>query len=213
MRIYVIRHGETAANRDGILQGHKDFPLLEEGIQMAVDVGKALADVDFDAAFSSPLTRAMQTTRAVLEGSGNADAPIVTDDRLLEIDMGIASGMPIRGNGAAAANSEEGRRLGKLFFIGSDDFPGFPEGETFAQVKARTQDFLQELATQDYGTVLVSTHGCALRAMLNGLAENPADFWQGNVPPNCSVSIVDVDGSADAPHLTLTAKDLILYQE
>lgn len=214
MRIYLIRHGETAANRDGILQGHKDFPLLEEGIQMAAAVGCAFSEVQFDAAFSSPLTRAMQTTRAVLEASGNANTPVQTDSRLMEIDMGIASGMPIRGtNASSAASSEEGRRLGKLFFEGSDDFPGFPGGETFAQVKERTQNFLRELASQNYTTVLVSTHGCALRAMLNCLTGNPADFWQGHVPPNCAVCIVEASGPASSRRLELAASDLILYQE
>lgn len=214
MRIYIIRHGETSANRDGILQGHADFPLLEEGIQMAAAVGEALADVRFDAAFTSPLTRAMQTARTVLEASGNADAPVITDERLLEIDMGIASGTRFRGGGDGdPATSQKGRELGRLFLQGSDDFPGFPEGETFAQVKQRTQGFLHELAGMDYTTVLVSTHGCALRAMLNGLTADPSDFWRGHVPPNCSVSIVEASGPADEPRLEITASDLILYDE
>ncbi|MBQ3488259.1 MAG: histidine phosphatase family protein, partial [Clostridia bacterium] len=33
--------------------------------------------------------------------------------------------------------------------------------------------------------------GCALRAMLNYLYEDPSDFWHMHVPYNCAVSIVE----------------------
>ena len=60
----------------------------------------------------------------------------------------------------------------------------------------------------EFNTVLVSTHGFALRAMLNRLYADPSDFWQGHVPYNCSVSIVDVqpDGA-----MRLTAFDKVYY--
>ena len=35
MKIYVIRHGETEANRRGILQGSSNWPLNEDGIKLA----------------------------------------------------------------------------------------------------------------------------------------------------------------------------------
>ena len=221
MRIYIIRHGETTANRDGILQGQADYPLLEEGVQMAARVGRALVDVRFDAAFSSPLTRAMHTARAVLDASGNAAVPVCADDRLLELHMGVAQGVRYRGGGAdtdagtgagaggqARADADAGADAGarsdadakarahaeyiRGFLEMPPDFAGFPGGESRADLCRRTQEFLHELARKDYGTVLVSTHGCALRAMLNQLYDDPADFWHGHVSRNCAVSIVEV---------------------
>mgnify|MGYP001850818650 FL=1 len=45
--------------------------------------------------------------------------------------------------------------------------------------------------------ILISTHGCAMRALMNPLYDDPADFWQGHVPFNCMVNVVEVkDGSA-----------------
>jgi len=72
----------------------------------------------------------------------------------------------------------------------------------------RTQEFLKELiAKDDDKTYLVSTHGCALRAMLNFLYEDPDDFWHGHVPYNCCVNIIDAKEGAP----TLIADDKIYY--
>ena len=58
----------------------------------------------------------------------------------------------------------------------------------------RTADFFNELihnpAYEDK-TILIATHGCALRAMLNPLYENKDSFWQERVPYNCAVTIID----------------------
>ena len=56
---------------------------------------------------------------------------------------------------------------------------------------------------------MIATHGCALRAMLNFLYEDSADFWHGHVPYNCCVNIVEAkDGVAK-----LIADDKIYYPE
>ena len=86
----------------------------------------------------------------------------------------------------------------------------FPEGESLTQVMKRTQEFLKELmAKDDDRTYLVSTHACALRAMLNFLYEDPGDFWHGHVPYNCCVNIIDAkDGIA-----SLVAEDKLYYNQ
>lgn len=205
MQIYIVRHGETESNRQGVFQGQTNSQLLESGLELARQTGAALAadGVRFDAAFSSPLSRAWDTARAVLAASGNADVPLVREDRLLEVSMGDYEGKRFR-PGEREVDAEAVR----LFFEDPFAFAGFPGGEDARAVCARTQEFLAELAARPYGNVLVSTHGFALRAMLNRLYGNPADFWQGHVPYNCSVSIVDVqpDGA-----MRLTAFDKVYY--
>ena len=85
---------------------------------------------------------------------------------------------------------------------------GFPDGESIKDVMGRTQEFLKELiAKEGDKTYLVSTHACALRAMLNFLYNDPDDYWHGHVPYNCCVNIIDVkDGAAE-----LIADDKIYY--
>jgi probable phosphoglycerate mutase len=57
-RIYLIRHGETDENRNGVIQGQLDTALNEDGIEQARLVGNALQSVLFDRAYSSDLRRA-----------------------------------------------------------------------------------------------------------------------------------------------------------
>lgn len=80
----------------------------------------------------------------------------------------------------------------KMFFTDPFNFKGCPSGETIAQVCERTQDFLKELIRRDDGkTYLVTTHGFALRGMLNFLYEDQSDYWHGHVPYNCAVNIIE----------------------
>ncbi|MBQ6455130.1 MAG: histidine phosphatase family protein [Eggerthellaceae bacterium] len=204
MKIYIIRHGETSANVAGVFQGRLDTELLESGLALASSVGQALSDVRFDAAFASPLTRSQITARALLDASGNEDVPIEIDERLFEISVGQCEGKHFR-----PGECEVDEKYLHGYFDDPLHFDGFPEGESTREVCARTQDFLRELAQKDYESVLVSTHGFALRAMLNMVYDDPSDFWHGGVPLNCSVSIVDAhDGCFD-----LVGDDVVFYDQ
>jgi len=67
--IFLVRHGETTANRDGVLQGQCDFPLTEKGEREASQVGTALADVSFTKLYASDLRRVQHTTEIMMSGS------------------------------------------------------------------------------------------------------------------------------------------------
>lgn len=66
MRVWVVRHGETQANRDGIIQGQMDVPLNEEGLRQAEIVAQALkgrlGNSGFDFAYTSDLSRAAKVS-------------------------------------------------------------------------------------------------------------------------------------------------------
>lgn len=57
-RVYLVRHGETDANRKHIIQGQMDTPLNDRGVQQAETVARALRSIPFDTAYSSDLSRA-----------------------------------------------------------------------------------------------------------------------------------------------------------
>jgi broad specificity phosphatase PhoE len=63
MELLIVRHGESVANAQGRMQGQHDYPLSETGAQQAVLLGRWLrrAGFVFDAAYSSPLSRALAT--------------------------------------------------------------------------------------------------------------------------------------------------------
>ncbi len=58
VKIYIVRHGETKENREGIIQGQLDTKLNDIGLQQAALVAEVFKDVPLIAAFSSDLERA-----------------------------------------------------------------------------------------------------------------------------------------------------------
>ena len=183
MHIYIVRHGETAANEIGYLQGWSNNPLNNNGKKLAILTGRGLKEVRFDYCISSPLDRAVQTARIILQESEN-DIDIQLDDRLKEINFGNEERVDIRSDEAVK------------FLTIPDVLHEFPDGESIYQVMERTQGFIKELIQKDDSkTYLISTHGCAMRAMLNYLYNDKTDFWQGHVPYNCSVTVVEAHNS------------------
>ena len=91
--LYIMRHGKTEWNELHKLQGRTDIPLNEEGRQMAKIAGEKYKDINFDVCYCSPLVRAKETAKLVLEGR---NIPIIYDDRLKEMSFGIYEGMEIR---------------------------------------------------------------------------------------------------------------------
>lgn len=183
MKIYIVRHGETALNIQGFMQGRLDEPLNKNGRDLAILTGQALEGMHFDHCISSPLNRAVETAQIILRESGN-DIPITLDERILEMNFGDLEGRKISEMGEAADQ----------FHLDPFHFKGFPNGETIYDVCNRTQSFLKELITKDDGkTYLISTHGCAMRGMVNYLFEDPSDYWRGRVPYNCSFTIIDAE--------------------
>ena len=202
MLIYILRHGETNANREKRFQGHQDWPLNEDGRALAKLAGAGMRGIHFDYAITSPLLRARETAEIVLRESGNEATPLTFDDRLKEMHCGVCEGVLCDDAG------EYTEKL-KLFFRNPLRYTpeGFPDGETVKAVCDRTQAMLRDAAKLPYETVLLSTHGCATRAMLNFLYDDPSDFWHGHVPYNCSVNIVETDGT----HFRIVEEDKLYY--
>ncbi|NSG83749.1 histidine phosphatase family protein [Blautia schinkii] len=187
MLIYIVRHGLTEWNKLKKLQGAADVPLAKEGILLAEKTGEALKDVKFDICFTSPLSRARQTAECVL---GDRNVSIIPDKRIQEINFGDLEGGCVR--------DAEGNYIDpqvEMFFRDPVNFKRPENGEDIFDVIARTKDFWEE-KTSDPSltdkTVLVASHGCAVRALLQNIYHDPENFWHGCVPPNCCVNLVEV---------------------
>ena len=199
MRLYVIRHGETSWNVARRLQGHAGADLDEKGVRLAEETARALACVPFDLCISSPLIRALHTARIIV---GKRPIPILEDPRIMEISFGQWEGLCI----APDHYEIPGDGFAK-FHTDPFGYVAPPGGETIGDVCRRTGEFLREVIhTREYEdkTLLISTHGCALRGLLNSVYEDPKDFWHGGVAMNCAVSIVDV--KEGKPHLIQSDK-------
>ena len=158
-----------------------DIPLDEEGRRAARVTAAALKDLTIDRCISSPLGRAMETARILL---GDRQIAIETDDRIKEISFGIYEGL--------SRFDPRWPCPGKDQHYFRDDPMRYdpPEGgESFYQLLERTGDFLSSLDKECDQTVLVSTHGTAMRALLAHIRHRSlSDFWYTGVPANCAVA-------------------------
>lgn len=178
--IYFVRHGETAWNAEGRLQGQRDTQLNDRGRRQADEVGVFLprlvpdfADLDYVA---SPLQRTRETMERLRVAAGLPAEGFRRDDRLREISFGIWEGMTwkeIRSRDNANAAIRDKDRFGYA-----------PRnGESYAMVVERLRPFLADIA-QD---TLVVSHGGVARALLTMLTDlSPAEapsvpIWQGRV--------------------------------
>ncbi len=89
-RVLAIRHGETAWNVDGRIQGQLDIPLNETGRWQAHRLALAVAGEGISAVYSSDLLRAYETAESVARGCGQ---PITTDAGLRERGFGKFEGL------------------------------------------------------------------------------------------------------------------------
>ena len=92
--LIIVRHGRTAANASGLLQGRVDNPLDDTGQHQAHQIATALSNSDHcpDRLIASPLLRARQTAEATCDLLG---LDLTIDDRWAELDYGDWDGLPI----------------------------------------------------------------------------------------------------------------------
>jgi broad specificity phosphatase PhoE len=170
--IYYIRHGETAWNADGRLQGRQDTALNELGRRQAVQSGHVLADLlardGRDKTqipyLSSPQLRA-RTTMELMRGALNLPPrDYATDDRLREIGYGQWEGSTLA----------EMQAADPVFFAKrlADKWQVAPEGgETYGAVQLRMRDWYDQIR----GDIVVVAHGGTARALMVALGfETPA---------------------------------------
>jgi broad specificity phosphatase PhoE len=137
-----VRHGQTAHNRDGRLQGRVDLELSERGLDQAARVATRYTGMPVARIFSSPLRRAQQTAAAIAAVVGR---DVVIDERLLELDYGDWDGKPL-----AEIPAEQWAAWR------ADPHFAPPGGESLATVTARVADFCAEQLVGDEHVVAVS---------------------------------------------------------
>lgn len=152
-RLCLVRHGETAWNAEGRVQGQTDVPLSATGRAQARAVGAALAGERFAALYASDLARVRQTAAPAAAALG---LEVRLDARLRERHYGKFETLTY----------EEARtRLPEDFarFKAKELDYDFGSGESLARFNARALACLAEIAARHAGeAVLVFTHGGVL---------------------------------------------------
>lgn len=151
--IYFLRHGETAANLAGRLQGQTNTPLTERGRRQARWLASRWlkTGVRFDAVISSPQTRAQETAQ-ILHAALGVPSPIETEPLLVERSFGILEGEQMADIAA--------RQPAVDYFHPYAAFEG--TGETQTDLYVRALLAVQKVVQRPPGCYLVVSHGAYL---------------------------------------------------
>lgn len=158
MRLYVVRHGQTAWNAAFLAGGHKDIPLDDVGRAQAKALGARFEGEHLNRVLSSDLQRCVETARPIALPHG---IKIETDPRLRERSMGDYEGRLHEELVKALERIAE--REGTTFFEARP-----PNGESLMDVWVRLQPVVAELRRSEGRTVIV-THGGTATLLLAGL--------------------------------------------
>ncbi len=186
IKIYLTRHSKTQWNEEKRLQGRKDSPLTQKGIENAIALKKYISHINFDYIYSSPILRAYDTAKLIFD---NQD--IIQDKRLAEMNFGIFEGQKI---------SDILKKDDKLYYQlwhEPEKFTCIPHGETYDQVIERVHSFLSDIESlPDNSQIMIVTHGMyfiVLLATMLGLEKKDFVKLNQKVVDGCSLTCVLYD--------------------
>ena len=164
-KVYIIRHGQTDYNLQGIVQGSGvNSSLNELGRQQAEAFFQKYKDIPFDKVYTSTLKRSMESVRGFLE----LGIPHEQHEGLNEINWGTREGTRI-----TPEEDEYYHRLLQTWCDGGTDVC-IEGGESPDLVAARQKPFIELLLSRpEEETVLICMHGRAMRILLSQLLHYP----------------------------------------
>ncbi len=155
MKVYLIRHGESEGNAQGIHQ-NDEISLSESGKSQVNKLGKSLQGLGIEALLVSPLVRTQETAGIINE---YLKVPLTYDPRLREIRRpSEVVGKPL--------DDPEVLKIKKLIKEGSHPDYHYSDEENFFDLRERVQDFIQDLTKHDEAVIAVVTHGITLRMIM-----------------------------------------------
>jgi len=163
--LYIVRHGQTDLNKQGIVQGRgMNTDLNDEGRKQAQLFFNAYGYINFDKIYISTLKRTQQSIKGFIDKG----IPYEKLSGLDELAWGIHEGQPSTPETKAAF-----LQLMRDWTAGRLDVK-FEGGESPNEVKARQEEALKTIMGHpDEKTVLICMHGRAMRLLLCLLTEQP----------------------------------------
>jgi len=165
-KIYLLRHGQTDYNLQGVVQGSGiDAPINDTGWAQADAFFCTYRDIPFDQLYHSALIRTQQS----IQGFIDLGIPVTSLSELNEISWGEYEGTPM--------TPEEGeyyRMMLQQWQDGNLDY-AIAGGESPNSVAERLHRAIQQIIHVQGTTILVCMHGRAMRIFLSLICNTPLE--------------------------------------
>jgi broad specificity phosphatase PhoE len=168
--VYLIRHGETAWNKEEIFRGRTDISLNEIGFREAELVGEYLKGKDIHVIYSSPLSRARETARRIAQVFNLKVQPL---EGITDMSFGKWEGRPLK---EVQIHDRELYRQWRE----EPHLIRLPGGESLDEVRIRAMAALEEVIQYHHGKNLVLvSHRVINKVIICGiLGIDNSHFWQ-----------------------------------
>jgi len=177
-KLVLIRHGETAWNKERRYCGRKDVGLNDHGRVQVKKLGERLAGSAFDKIYCSDRKRALQT-RHIIFGR----AAFIKVKGLREIDFGVLEGL--RHEEIMEKHPEPYQK-----WLTDCYKHNIPKAEAMKVFKKRVERTLEKIVRVNPGkTVAVVCHGGVIGVFVGGILKSKK-FWR-HVPSSASMTIVE----------------------
>jgi broad specificity phosphatase PhoE len=175
LRLFVLRHGETAFTRERRFAGWQDVPLTDVGLRQCEAAAVALSGVAVAAVYASPLERA-RTSAEKIAKPHRLEVRIAPAFR--ELSFGEWEGRTRADVATADPELHEIWRTAPATFAA-------PGGESLAAVSERVAAGIEELrAEHDGQSVVLVTHAVVTRLIvLDALGLGPTRLWSIDSSP------------------------------
>ena len=184
LKVYLLRHGETAYNADGNRYcGRTDIELTTKGLRQAKFVCDQLSDMKIDAVYSSPLLRAKRTAEIA---SGKRE--VFIDNRLIEVDFGNWEGKTkeefVADNPSLWTNWMNAPETNKAGGT----------GESAAEIVDRVTIFFDEMISKHHNqTIIVVGHNGINRLFMASKLGMPLRNYRQLAQQNSSITEIEFD--------------------
>lgn len=166
MKIYLTRHGETAWNKQMIIQGTTDNPLNQTGIDQAYKIKEFFEEIEIDIVVSSSLMRARETA-SIATGFD----PDIIDDRFIERNFGFFEGKDV-------SLFYEAKAVNQMRDIEDDK-----------SLITRVTEGLYDYGRSAQNTIAIFAHSHVLKAALTHIQPQKYDF--ASHIKNCAIVELD----------------------
>jgi broad specificity phosphatase PhoE len=168
--IYLVRHGQTAWNKEEIFRGRTDVPLDETGLRQAELAGEYFKEMEIHAIYSSPLSRALETAQKIAQFHNTKVQPL---QGILDMSFG-------RWEGQSHLDIQKNDREIYRQWREEPHLARLPSGESLDDVRVRAMAALEEVIRNHPGkTLILVSHRVVNKVLICGiLGLDNSHFWQ-----------------------------------
>jgi broad specificity phosphatase PhoE len=168
--IYLVRHGQTAWNKEEIFRGRTDIPLDATGLRQAELAGEYFKEMEIHGIYSSRLSRAWETAQKIAQFHKLKVEPLIG---ILDMSFGNWEGHA----------HQEIQKIDEETYRRWREEPHlvrFPGGESLDDVRVRAMAALEEVIQRHPGrTLILVSHRVVNKVLICGiLGLDNSHFWQ-----------------------------------